>query len=497
MSEPVTPFERLLADELRAHVDAARLERPAKEVVTQVTSRPTTRPVVRGPVFGRLATVLAAALAVLLVVVVLPRLALVPSASSPSPSAPPSAPPLRGGDMGPTPWPDPPSATPTPSPDPPPTTPTSTPEGAIAELTNPDGPDPADYPPDAYPLIETANELPTFGQLWFDDNQRDVHIALTGDVEGAIEALRDEVPRGVTVYFHIVQHSQAELCAIRDQMFADRDELMRRGIVLSSGGCGSAKNRVEVGLSPLTPEVLAYMRSRYDGPIDYEDGGWSALTPYQPLEPGQVRLTAVREGEDLGLFTCGRRPFPADAIDGFPIDIESDGDEYRTLREALNMYLEVYGDLSRLGWILAEKDEYGATFLADRGETWLEAPVFAGRNGWVPGTIDYCAPRPLTGSDGGAAALYLDPAFPEPGPQATEIHVLVEEQACSSGSSPADRLLPPTARFTGDSVTLKVLVRGVGGPAACPGNPRLPVVIELPEPLGDRALRGIAPAPEY
>jgi hypothetical protein len=716
MSEPVTPFERLLADELRAHLDAARLDRPAEDVVTDVTSRPTTRPVVRGPLFGRLATVLAGGLAVLLVVLVAPRLALAPATSSPTPSASAIAPPVDRADMtsidgvrlsddgrvvhlefigGPpfdpvdqcsvaysahaavvgdelhlAVWesgrpaqllpvecpavgyhrqievaldepfegyvardlkglresasgrslpvlflsrpPDtalldlpagwelaeeatimdsatggwrqsftsgpssamprgqlvlyqffghaspyggdgtrsrvevngqpatlslepngqilvrwrlgehgltilahgadfsaeelialaetarlPSSSAPTPSPDPAPATPSLTPQEAVAQLTNPDGPDPADYAPDEYPLIETAYGLPTFAQLWIDDNQRDVHIALTGDVDGAIEALRDGVPRGVTVYFHIVEHTQDELCAIRDQMFADREELMRRGIVLWSGGCGNANNRVEVGLSPLTPEVLAYMRSRYAGPIAYEGSGSSMLMPYEPLELAEVRLDAVREGDDLGLSTCGGRPFPAETIERAPSDIETEGDEYRALRQALDIYVDVYGDLNRLGWILAEKDEYGATFLADRGDTWLEAPVFAGRDGWVPGTIDYCSPRRLTGDEGGNAALYLDPAYPEPDRTATVIHVLVEEQACASGSSPADRLLPPMARFTRDSVTLTIRVRRVGGAAACPGNPRLPVAVHLPEPLGDRTLRGVTTPPEY
>ncbi len=368
---------------------------------------------------------------------------------------------------------------------------------AVAQLTNPDGPDPSDYPPDGYPFIEAAYTLATFGRLWIDDNQRDVHIALTGDIDAAIEALREQVPRGITVYLHIVEHSHAELCALRDAMFADRDELIRQGIVLTSGGCGNARNRVIVGLSPLTPDVIAFMRTRYNGPIDYEHGGASALRPYEPPEVGEVRLIAVRRSHDLGLLTCGRRPFPAAAPGSAPRDINAIGREYDALRESLNIYLNIYGDLSRLDWILAEKDDYGATFIADRGDTWLEAPVFAGRDGWVPGTIEYCSPRALTLDDGGAASVYFDPALPKPAANSTEIHVLVEEEACSGGSSPASRLLPPTVRYTEDSATLTVRVRAVGGPAPCPGNPRLPVTIQLPEPLGDRELAGITALPEH
>jgi hypothetical protein len=368
---------------------------------------------------------------------------------------------------------------------------------AVVEFTNPDGPNPADYPVDGYPFIETANALPTFGQLWIDDNQRDVHIALTDDIEGAIDVLRDGVPRGITVYFHIVEYTQAELCALRDAMFADRDELMRRGIVLTSGGCGNARNRVSVGMSPLTPETTAYMRARFDGPIDYEPGGTSWLRPYDAPEVDDVRLIAVPASDDLGLLTCSRKPFPATAVNSAPTDINATGREYDALREALNIYVDVYGDLSGLGWILVEKDAFGATFIADRGDTWLEAPVFAGTAGWAPGTIDYCSPRPLTLDDGGEAEVYFDPAFPKPTADATEIHVLVHETGCSGGSSPASRLLPPTVSYDEDSVALSVRVRGLGGPATCPGNPRLPVTIQLPEPLGDRALIGVTAPPKY
>jgi hypothetical protein len=370
-------------------------------------------------------------------------------------------------------------------------------DGVVVEFTNPEGPNPADYPVDGYPFIATANTLPTFGQLWIDDNQRDVHIALTGDIEAAIEVIRDGVPRGITVYFHIVEYTQAELCTLRDAMFADRDELISRGIVLTSGGCGNAENRVNVGISPLTPETIAYMRARYDGPIDYERGGVSWLRPYDAPEVGDVRLIAVRATDDLGLRTCGRKPFPATAINSAPAEINATGPEYDALREALSIYTDVYGDLSGLGWILVEKDDFGATFIADRGDTWLEAPVFAGSTGWAPATIDYCSLRPLTIDDGGALEVYFDSAFPKLTADATEIHVLVHESGCAGGGSPASRLLPPTVSYSEDSVTLTVRVRGLGGIATCPGNPSLPVTIELPEPLGDRALKGVTDPPKY
>jgi hypothetical protein len=307
----------------------------------------------------------------------------------------------------------------------------------VAELTNPNGPDAADYPIDSYPFFETSRALPTFAQLWIDDNQRDGHPAVTGDVDAAIEAIRADVRRGVTIYFHIAEYSEAELCALRDALFRDRDELIRHGIVLTSGACANLENRVNVGISPLNAEVLEYMFGRYDGPIHYEEGGVGALRAFNAPTVDDARLTAVRAGEDFGLATCGRRPFPDEALSQPPVDINGPGLDLAALRESLDIYNDVYGDLSALSWIAAESDQFGGTLIANRGDTWLEATLFAGIAEWVPGTIEYCSPRPMTTADAGQAGVYVDRAFAKPTADSTEIHVLVEEQACASGGSPS------------------------------------------------------------
>jgi hypothetical protein len=145
--------------------------------------------------------------------------------------------------------------------------------------------------------------------------------------------------------------------------------------------------------------------------------------------------------------------------------------------------------------VLVERDGFGATFIADRGDTLLEAAAYASTGTWVPSTMDYCEPRAVT-PIAGDVGLYFDPAYPAPVRDSTELHVLVEERACSSGSSPASRLLPPVIRSTASELRVSVSVRLIEGGATCPGNPRLPVTIVLPEPLGDRELRGIT-APDY
>ena len=196
--------------------------------------------------------------------------------------------------------------------------------------------------PDGFEFLALANELPTFAMVSVDNNQRDYHVYLTGDIEGAIAAIGDSVPRGITVYFHIAQHTQAELCGIRDRMFNDRDELMLHGIVLMSGGCGSIDNRVNIGLSPASPEAIAYMEARYPGPVHYTGIGGLALRQVDPPEVTSQTLSAVEDIADLALMTCGQRPFAAIALNESAPPSDGTGPEDEALQEALDMYFDVY-----------------------------------------------------------------------------------------------------------------------------------------------------------
>lgn len=371
--------------------------------------------------------------------------------------------------------------------------PSAQPSGDVVAYTNPDGISTEGYAGDDYPFIAEAQTLPTYGILWVDPNQRDFHIGLTGDIEGAIEALKDGIPRGITVYFYIVQHTDAEICAIRDAMFDDREELMRHGIVLMSGGCGNMEMRVNVGMSPLTPESVAYMEARYAGPVDYEDAGGSALRPYEPPEHLDIRLEALRQDDGFGWLTCGRQPFADSALAAAPIDVNGPGPALAALRESLSIYIDLYGDLSGLRWIAATQDDYGATYLTRQGERWLEAPVFAGRDGWVPGTIDDCTPREFGAEYYADLQWSLDPDFATPNAASTELHVLVVESACASGEPPLGRVLPPIVDYAANELHLTIGVRHRGGFANCPSNPSLAVTVVLPEPIGDRELTGDTP----
>ncbi len=84
------------------------------------------------------------------------------------------------------------------------------------------------------------------------------------------------------------------------------------------------------------------------------------------------------------------------------------------------------------------------------------------------------------------------PWEPAPGadlsPATTRIEVLVNERACSGGTSAEGRIAPPTIEYEAETVTITLAVIPVTGPAPCPGNPDTPYTVELDEPLGDRTI---------
>ena len=401
-------------------------------------------------------------------------------AGEPSPTASPS--------LQPTPSETLPISSPGPSPSPAPS------DGVVA-YTNPDGKSPGSYPYHEYPFVALAQTLPTYGLIWVDPNQTDWHIGVTADIPAAIATLKDAIPRGITVYFYLVDYTSDQLCSLMRRIIDDADELAALGIWITAGGCGNKEMTIDLTMTPVTPETIAFMRARYDGPLSFEDGGDFPLRDFSAPVFGQQTLQAVSEDAESNLLWCGRRPFPVDAL-AAPDGAESgSGRASEALRFALAKYEPLFPDLPQLTWKLAESDTYGATFLAKRPGGWLEVSVYAGTGQWAPGTLKVCDPKPFTPADGGDARWWLDPNYPLPDRASTELHLFVVEMACTGSSSPEGRVLPPVVQYTTDALQMTLFVRGLGGLHMCPGNPYFPVTVLLPNPLGDRDLQGAAPPP--
>ena len=203
---------------------------------------------------------------------------------------------------------------------------------------------------------------------------------------------------------------------------------------------------------------------------------------------------------DETLVTCGgRMTFLASGLDAPTGAEKASGPEFDALRAAFAMFAGPYPDAADWSWRLAGRDDSGAIFLARTsvsGATgWMSIEVARDSGGWHPLTIGGCNLHVVLSSAFEAATWLLDPAFPPPAADATELHVLVRERACSGFVPATGRISDPTIQYAPETVTVTIGVRPLGGVATCPGIPDTPTLVHLTEPLGDRILLDGGPYP--
>lgn len=111
-------------------------------------------------------------------------------------------------------------------------------------------------------------------------------------------------------------------------------------------------------------------------------------------------------------------------------------------------------------------------------------------------------PTSVLSPEFGPATWALDPAFPTPVADTSELHILVWERACSGGSPATGRMSAPVVEYTSAAVTITIGVRPLqvdpGMLLTCPMPPGTPAILQLSESLGTRDLLDggrVPPAP--
>lgn len=104
----------------------------------------------------------------------------------------------------------------------------------------------------------------------------------------------------------------------------------------------------------------------------------------------------------------------------------------------------------------------------------------------VPFTVEY-QPDTTDPSETQPAAWFLPAGFVAD-PAATSVEVLVDEQGCTSGAGAEGNTAEPVVEIADGEVRIAVSTFVRRGPQACPGHPLAPLVVDLGQPLGDRAL---------
>jgi len=140
------------------------------------------------------------------------------------------------------------------------------------------------------------------------------------------------------------------------------------------------------------------------------------------------------------------------------------------------------------GWRVAIEFADSVTFVAPGTSAWAFATITSTPDaGWQFFEGGECALRVGLPQGIGFATWRLDPAS-TPDATATSVSVLALETACAGGRAPEGRLLSPVVLYSADAVTIAITVRKRPGDQDCQGNPEVPVVVQLAEPLGSRHL---------
>ena len=217
----------------------------------------------------------------------------------------------------------------------------------------------------------------------------------------------------------------------------------------------------------------------------------SASEPAEPAtpEPSPVVTPPVIADPTLVLTCGGPERFPAAALAGVG-QAELDGDPPAAV---LKSVLAEGGDPDIFpdhGWSRVASGPDSVAFVAQGpgDPAWVMVEASLGPDGWTAGGYGACHLQPALPAGIYPADFWLDPAAPPPGPDTTTLHGLIVERACANGKPPTGRVRPPVVVYAESTVTITVTVREIPGGADCPGNPSVPITIELSQPLGDRTV---------
>jgi hypothetical protein len=189
--------------------------------------------------------------------------------------------------------------------------------------------------------------------------------------------------------------------------------------------------------------------------------------------------------------TCGGGPgFSAHVLQGPGGSENGDDPAAKALRRHLATNDIEINSLPDTGWIEASRTDAEALYLApsDAEGSWIFVTVGREGDAWRVTGWGGCPLEPDVGPALGVANFRVAPGV-ELGLDAREVPVLVTERACNSGEDARGRVVVAAIDADDDSVTVTIAVRPREGQLfECPSNPETPFLLELPEPLADRAL---------
>jgi hypothetical protein len=180
-------------------------------------------------------------------------------------------------------------------------------------------------------------------------------------------------------------------------------------------------------------------------------------------------------------------PFPPSALDGPAGELDHEDPATAALVKMLARQKPPAGPT---GWRVLARTDDEVLFGHGQPPALVTVTMRRGtrREGWISVSVVREPPLRTTRDGVRASGWRLDPTR-EPGAQDTIIRVLVTEQTRAGGARAERRLQTPDLHVREDELVLTMFVTPRGGiqqPSA--SNPETAARIQLPEPLGERAL---------
>lgn len=207
-------------------------------------------------------------------------------------------------------------------------------------------------------------------------------------------------------------------------------------------------------------------------------------------QPSGAPASGSPSGAVEPLLSCGGEyDFSPSLLEG-PAAAEADPDPAAA---ALRGFLAQARDPAiypRQGWVRVLSRPDRAVFLAPgpRETPWLMVVAVPGTVEWQVDSFGACQLGLALPEDVLAGEWWLDPAFPAPQPDDVTVRAIVRERACASGRSPVGRVLDPIVVYGREEIQVTIPIRRRPGPNDCAGDVNIAYLIELDEPIGDRAL---------
>jgi hypothetical protein len=190
-------------------------------------------------------------------------------------------------------------------------------------------------------------------------------------------------------------------------------------------------------------------------------------------------------------LTCGidDTSFPPAALAGLGAELAPD-EAAAALREFLLTEPTPEFPFPRAGWHrVVETPDHELFVASTPGDPpWLAVAFMRAGGGWVLDVYGACSLSVALPGGIGLADWWVDPAAAPPTPQSTTIPILFVERACAGGQPPGGRVRAPVVAYQPDAVVITIAVATLPGGSDCLGNPAVPLVVALTEPLRDRVL---------